>query len=73
MTVRPRRSPKLASFYSSRDVQDAIETLEDRPRLPVGTPASSNADGYEGQFCADEHFFYLFRGGQWKRAALVAF
>ncbi|HYD86782.1 MAG TPA: hypothetical protein VEA80_04860 [Vitreimonas sp.] len=68
-----RRSPKLPPAHSPQDVRDAVATLEDRPRAPEKTPVSSNADGYEGEFCSDGDYFYVFRGGQWKRAALSTF
>lgn len=73
MTTLPRRSPKLAPDYQKQDVRDSVQTLEDRPVLPEKTPASSAADGYEGEFCADDNYFYRYRNGSWKRAALSSF
>lgn len=73
MTTTTRRSPKVAPDYNKADVRDAIDTLEDRPRVPEGTPASSADDGYEGAIKADASFIYIYRGGSWKRAALNAF
>lgn len=73
MTVRTRRSPKLAPGYQAQDVRDAIETLEDRPRIPEKTPASSSADGYEGEVCQDASYLYSYCDGSWKRTAKNAF
>lgn len=74
MTTRPRRSPKLPPNYGTQEVRDAIETLEDRPRISEATPASSSADGYEGQIAADDNYIYIYtRGAGWKRAALSTF
>lgn len=73
MTTLPRRSPKLAPDYQKQDVRDSMDTLEDRPRIPEKTPASSSADGYEGEFCADGSYVYIYRGGAWKRATLTSF
>lgn len=73
MAVLTRRSPKLAIGYNKQDVRDAIQTIEDRPRIPEGTPASSAADGYEGQILGDASYLYLYRDGQWRRTALSTF
>ena len=73
MTARTRRSPKLASGYQTQDVRDAIDTLEDRPRIPEKTPASSSEDGYEGEVCQDATYLYLYCDGSWKRIAKSAF
>ena len=35
------------------------------------TPATSNAAGNEGDFCADANYIYFFKSGSWKRAALA--
>lgn len=75
MTTIPRRSPKLP--FGTKDappsVRDAIETLEDRPVCPQKTPASSSADGYDREFCADASYFYVRINGSWKRASLSSF
>jgi len=73
MTTLPRRSPKLVPGYSSEDVRDAIGTLEDRPYIPEKTPASSSADGYEGEICQDASYIYTFCDGSWKRTAKSTF
>ena len=73
MTTLPRRSPKLPPNYGAQEVRDAIEALEDRPRIPEKTPASSSADGYEGEHCHDDNYEYFYRGGQWKRIAKNTF
>jgi hypothetical protein len=70
----PRRSPKLSPAYSKDEVRDAVETLEDRPRIPEGTPASMSALGFAGQILVDDNYIYIkTRGGNWKRAALSTF
>lgn len=38
-----RRSPKLAETWDKTDVRRAIDTLEDRPRLPSFTVAQAQA------------------------------
>lgn len=69
-----RRSPKLAPDYQKQDVRDSIETLEDRPRIPRKTPASTSADGYVGEVCYDASYVYFYiEGTGWKRAALSTF
>lgn len=73
MTTVARRSPKLPPNYGKQEIRDAVETLEDRPHIPEGTPASSAADGYEGAIKADADYIYIYRGGSWKRAALSTF
>lgn len=73
MTTQQRRSPKLAPGFEKQDVRDAIEALEDRPRIPEKTPAASSADGYEGEHCHDANYEYFYRDGQWKRIAKSAF
>lgn len=74
MTAIQRRSPKLPPNYGPQEVRDAIEALEDRPRVPEKTPASSAADGYPGQIVADDNYIYIYtRGAGWKRAALSTF
>ena len=73
MTAITRRSPKLAPGYSKEDVRDALNTLEDRPRVPEKTPASSSADGYEGEVCQDTSYLYFYLGGSWKRIAKSTF
>ena len=73
MTTINRRSPKLAPDYQKQDVRDAITVLEDRPRVPEKTPASSSADGYEGEHCHDANYEYFYRDGQWKRIAKNTF
>lgn len=73
MTTVQRRSPKLPPNYGKQEIRDAVETLEDRPRIPEGTPASSAADGYEGQILGDGSYLYLYRNGSWKRSALSSF
>lgn len=74
MAVIQRRSPKLPpEGFTQSDVRQAIDTLEDRPRVPEKTPASSSADGYEGEMCADGSYAYFYRNGSWKRAALSTF
>lgn len=73
MTARPRKSPKVTPNYTREDVKDAIAILEDMPRIPEKTPASSSADGYEGEVCADGSYIYSYRNGSWKRAALSSF
>lgn len=70
MTVLRRESPKLPPAYSKDDVRDAIDTLEDRPRIPEKTPASAAANGYEGEICYDGTYLYIYRDGAWKRAQL---
>lgn len=69
MTALPRRSPKLAPGYQTQDVRDAIDTLEDRPRIPEKTPASSSADGYEGEVCQNATYVYFYFDGSWTRIA----
>ena len=73
MTARTRRSPKLSPGYQTQDVRDAIDTLEDRPRIPEKTPASSSADGYEGEVCQDATYVYFYCDGSWKRIAKSTF
>lgn len=73
MSAISRRSPKLAEAHTKDDVRRAVDTLEDRPRVPEKTPASSAADGYEGEVCADGSYLYLYRNGAWKRASLSSF
>lgn len=73
MTAIMRRSPKLPPNYGPQEVRDAVEMLEDRPRIPEKTPASSSADGYEGEICADGNHVFIYRNGSWKRAALSSF
>jgi hypothetical protein len=74
MTIIARRDPKLAPGYSKEDVRDAVDTLEDRPRIPEGTPASISAAGFAGQIVCDDNYIYIkTRGGNWKRAALSTF
>jgi len=72
VTTLPRRSPKQSN-YTADDIKIAFATLEDRPRIPEATPASSSADGFEGQVCADGTYLYVYRNGSWKRAALSSF
>lgn len=74
MTTIPRRSPKLPPNYGTQEVRDAIETLEDRPRISEKTPANSADDGYPGEIAADDSYIYIYtRGAGWKRAALTTF
>ena len=74
MALLPRRSPKLSVGYDKQDVRDAIETLEDRPRLPLKTPSGTADDGYAGEVCYDASYIYVYISGTgWKRAALSAF
>ena len=70
MSAIPRRSPKLAQAYASEDVRRAVDTLEDRPRIPEKTPVSGD-DGYEGEVCADAARVYIYRDGAWRFAALT--
>lgn len=71
MTTTSRRSPKLAPDYQKQDVRDAVQTLEDRPRIPIKTPASQTADGYDGEVCRDASYLYLYTDGTgWTRTAL---
>ena len=72
MATQERRSPKAAT-YDQAALKAAIETLEDRPRIPEKTPASSSADGYQGEICRDANYLYLFQDGTWKRASLSSF
>lgn len=72
MSAVARRSPKLAVSYSNEDVRQAVDTLEERPTLPLKTPASASAPGFEGENCYDAHYFYAYRSGGWKRVALAA-
>jgi hypothetical protein len=68
-----RRSPKLAPGYSKEDVRDAINTIEDRPRIPLKTPGSTSADGYDGEVCRDANYLYVYSAGSgWKRIAMSA-
>lgn len=72
MTTLPRRSPKLALSYNKDDVRDAVSTLEDRPRIPTKTPASSTADGYDGEICQDANYVYFYNKDDsppWSRIA----
>lgn len=73
MTTTTRRSPLLAHGQAPPALIDAVRILETLPMCPSGAPASSSADGYEGQFMADENYLYIYRSGSWKRAALSAF
>lgn len=75
MAALPRRSPKLQVGLppSPTDLVSAIAILEDMPRVPQKSPLSSSDDGYEGEIVCDGAFLYLYRGGQWVRAALSTF
>lgn len=74
MSAIARRSPKLPPNYGTQEVRDAVETLEDRPRLPEKTPLGTSADGFAGQVVCDENYIYIYtRSSGWKRAALSAF
>lgn len=75
MTTLTRRSPIMPWTREPRaiDLRDSINQLENQPAIPSGTPASSAADGYEGQICSDANYVYLYRSGSWKRAALSSF
>lgn len=74
MTQLSRRSPKIAFGQAPQAVRDAIETLEDRPKLPRKTPASTSADGYVGEVCYDASYLYVYiEGTGWKRSALSTF
>ncbi len=70
MTALRRESPKLPQAYSKEDVRQAVDILEDRPRVPEKTPSAANADGYEGEICYDGTYLYIYRSGGWKRAQL---
>lgn len=72
MTAIDRVSP-LRPSYTQDDLKAAIETLENRPRIPEKTPSSSSVDGYEGEICADGSYVYFYRNGSWKRASLSSF
>lgn len=72
MATLERRSPKLPA-YDAAALKTAFATLEDMPRIPEKTPASSSADGYEGAICADGTYFYVYRNGSWKRTSLSSF
>lgn len=70
MTTLDRRSPKLAYGEAPQPVRDAIGIIEDRPRIPEKTPASSSADGYHGEICQDANYLYAyFDGSGWARFA----
>lgn len=73
MSALPRKSPKVTPNWQREDIKSAIDILEDLPRLPEKTPASSSADGYEGEVCADGSYLYIYRNGSWKRTALSTF
>lgn len=73
MTTVTRRSPILAPGQAEQSVVDAIRILEDTPRIPEKTPASSSADGYEGEHCQDASYEYFYRDGSWKRIAKSSF
>lgn len=70
MSTLTRRSPKLAPDYKRDDVRDSVQTLEDRPRVPIKTPASQTADGYDGEVCQDDDYVYFYTDGfKWSRLA----
>lgn len=70
MTLLTRRSPKIAFGSAPQVVRDAIDTLEDRPRVPEKTPSSQSADGYHGEVCQDANYVYFYFGGSgWARIA----
>lgn len=74
MTARTRRSPKLAPDYQKQDVRDAINQIEDNPRLTTKTPSATSADGYPGEVRHDASYIYVYiEGTGWKRAALSTF
>lgn len=73
MTAIPRRSPKIAFGQAPNPIRDAINTLEDQPAIPESTPASSTADGFEGQITFDSSYLYICLGASWKRIALSSF
>ena len=65
MTEIARRSPKLPPNYGKQEIRDAVETLEDRPRIPRKTPVSGD-NGYEGEICRDDARVYIYSGGAWR-------
>jgi hypothetical protein len=65
VTAIARRSPKLPPNYSKQEIRDAVETLEDRPRIPRKTPVSGD-NGYEGEICRDDTRGYIYTGGAWR-------
>lgn len=74
LTALTRRSPKLAPDYQKQDVRDALNTIEDRPRIPEKTPSGTSADGYDGEVCRDANYLYVYTEGTgWKRTALSTF
>ncbi len=72
MSLITRRSPKLAIGQAPQAVRDALDTLEDRPKLPRKTPLSTD-DGYLGEICADDNYLYIRGTSAWKRIALNAY
>jgi len=73
MPLTNRRSPKLApTARVAPELRDAIDTLEDRPRLPRKTPLSSD-DGYLGEVCADDNYVYVRGTSAWKRLSLNSY
>lgn len=74
MTELTRRSPILAPGHSRDDVRDAVNQLEQNPRLATKTPANTSADGYVGEVRYDANYLYIYVSGVgWKRAALSTF
>ena len=72
MSLITRRSPKLAIGQAPQAVRDALDILEDRPKLPRKTPLSTD-DGYLNEVCADDDYLYIRGTSVWKRIALNAY
>lgn len=74
MTALPRRSPIITPGYSKEDVRDAINQIEDNPRIASKTPSGTSDDGYPGEVRHDANYLYIYvSGAGWKRAALSTF
>lgn len=73
MSELQRVSPLVAPAGGSPvQIATGIKTLEERPKIPEGTPTSTT-DYYHGQFMTDGAYLYVaFSGVGWKRAALSA-
>ena len=74
MTAIPRRSPILTSGHSKDDARDAVNQIENNPRLAAKTPTSSADDGYDGEIRRDGSYIYVYTEGVgWGRASLSPF